>query len=156
MKIRNTSPKGKWLHVKKNGYTEKVWLAGYSTIDLPYVTSRNDLNLNAHEEAIIHAEEVLGREVDNIQDIFKYSVNVIELGSGGTSSLSASTVSINEGMNLSFEIHPETNYYLSSYTINSVSYLSSVSNTSASTINSVIANIQEDKEVRIGFAVFGS
>jgi len=155
MKIRNTSPKGKWLHVKKNGYTEKVWLAGYSTIDLPYVTSRNDLNLNAHEEAIIHAEKALGHEVDNIQDIFKYSVNVIAMGSGGTSSLSASTVSINEGMNLSFEIYQKDYNYISAYTINSVSYLSSIGNTSARTISSTITNIQEDKEVRIGFAVWG-
>ena len=63
MIVKNSGPKGKWLHTKINGYTEKVWLAAYSSLDIPYVKSKADLNLNAHEEAIIHVEEKFG--IDN-------------------------------------------------------------------------------------------
>ena len=156
MEITNRHPKGKWIHVKKNGYTEKVWLPAYSTVDLPYVTSKNGLNLNAHEEAIIHVEEKFGIEVDGVEDTFKYTIAMTEGSTGGTTSLSATTLSVNEGLNTSFYVYPEASFYVSAYTVNNTSKISSIADVSASTITATVTNIQEDKNIFVGFAAFGA
>lgn len=157
MKITNPKPKGKWIHVKKNGYTEKVWLAGYSSIELSYVEKRTDLNLNAYEEAIVKAEENTGVEVDSKTDIFQYKITMTEATStGGTTSLSATTLYIDEGMNTSFYIYTTSDDYLSAYTVNNISYIGNISDPSATTITATISNIKEDKDVYVAFARNGS
>ena len=152
MKIQNKSPKGKWIHVKINGYSYKKWLAGYDSIILNEVTRRDQLNLNAHEESMIHAEEHSGVNIDP-SDPFSFLVKVASILTGGTTSLSGASVTVADGMNLSFNVYPQTGYYLSAYTINGVAQTrTSTSATTAYTLSS----IRQDENIFVAFARFGA
>lgn len=153
MKITNTSAKGKWIHVKINGFSYKKWVAGYDSIILAEVTSKSQLNLNAHEEALIHVTEHTGVDPDPTPE-FYYKVQAARVGStGGTTSLSATSVMIADGLNVSFTVYPESSYYLSAYTINGVAHArTSVSATTTYTIT----NITQDQNISVAFARFGN
>ena len=73
----------------------------FSTINIPYAHRKSDLNLNAHEEAIIHVEEDLGIDVDNVEDIFQFIISATVGDTGGTTSLSAATLVVNDGQDSS-------------------------------------------------------
>lgn len=150
MKISNKSAKGKWIHVKINGFSYKKWLAGYDSIILDEVTKISDLNLNAHEESMIHAEEYIGVNIDP-SDPFSFNVRMI-CTTGGTSSLSAATVTIADGMNLSFSVYPETNYYLSAYTSNN---RAQTIRTASADTTYTLTKIKQDKNIYLAFAAFG-
>ncbi len=156
MIIKNKKPVGRWYHIKKNGYVKKYWIAAYSQLELPFVDSSDEILQNAHEKSIENTEEKYGVEIDNIEDIYKYKITVTEGATGGTTSLSASTVSVNSGLNLSFNIYPEINYYLSAYTVDNSSVLGDISDPSASTITTTIQNITDDKVIFVGFSPYGS
>jgi len=155
MKISNKSGKGKWIHVKINGFSYKRWLAGYDSIILNEVTRLSQLNLNAHEEAMIHAEEHTGHEPDPTPTPeFYFSVTAsVLMNTGGTTSISAATVSVAEGLNLSFSVYPTSNYYLSAYTVNGIAQTRAT--VSASTVYT-LSNITQDKNISVAFAQFGS
>lgn len=150
MKITNKSPKGKWIHVKINGFSYKKWLAGNDSIILDEVTKISDLNLNAHEESMIHAEEYLRVNIDP-SDPFYFNLKMI-CATGGTSSLSAATVSIADGMNLSFSVYPDANYYLSAYTVNGIAQ--TMKTKSATTVYT-LSKIKQDKNIYMAFAIKG-
>ena len=153
MKIKNKSAKGKWIHAKKNGYTERYFIAGYSEVNLPFITSKSQLNLNAHEEAMIHVEEKFGVDPDPTPE-FYFTVQASRLGStGGTTSLSATTATVAEGLSVSFSVYPESSYYLSAYTVNGSSV--AMATVSATTIYT-ISNITQDQSISVAFARFGS
>ena len=152
MKISNKGGKGKWIHVKFNGVSYKKWLAGYDSIVLDEVTDVSQLNLNAHEESMIHAEEYTGINIDS-SDPFSFLISAANGATGGTTSLRAATVTVTDEMNLSFSVYPESNYYLSAYTVNGVSR--TISTASASTVYT-ISKIKQDKNIYVAFATFGS
>lgn len=151
MILQNKSPKGKWIHVKINGFSYKKWIAGYGSINLPEVTSLNQLNLNSHEESMIHVQEKTGIDPDPTPE-FYFTVKATTPTTGGTTSLSGASVSISEGMNLSFSVYPQSNYYLSAYTINGASQ--TILTPSATTVYT-LSNIKQDKNIAIAFAIFG-
>jgi len=154
MKVTNTGAKGKWVHVKINGYSYKKWVAAYGSVTLPEVTSRSQLNLNAHEESMIHAEDHGQIFPKPIPPEFYYTINATRLGTtGGTTSLSASSVSVAKGMSLSFSVYPESNYYLSAYTVNGIAQ--GRSTPSATTVYT-LSNIVQDENISVAFATFGS
>ena len=152
MKLSNLSPKGKWIHIKINGYTYKKYIAGYDNLTLPEVKSIEDLNLNAHEEAMIHLKDHTGENLNPGE--FNYIINTRVLSStGGTTSLSGSSISIAENMSLSFSIYPQTSYYISSCTINNVTQ--TLATPSASTVITM-SNITQDKNIAVGFSRYGA
>lgn len=155
MIIRNQSPKGKYVHVKINGYSYKKWIAGYTSLNMKEVDRISQINQNAHAEAIIKEEANLGIEVDNVLDLYKYTISVSTTGTGGTSSLSATTVNVNQGLSSTFSVYTESNEHVTGFTINNTNFLGSISNTSASTINYTVNNIHADQNVQVWFGVNG-
>ena len=154
MKIANNSPKGKWVHVKINGFSYKKWVAGYDSIKLGEVTSKTQLNLNSHEDAMIKAAKK-GTEIDpasRTKELFYYSV-AATTGVSGTTSLSGGSVMIQDGKKATFSVYPQANCYLSAYTINGVSQTKVTP--SATTTYSTFAIVQ-DSAIRVAFAAFGS
>jgi len=154
MKITNNFAKGKWIHVKINGVSYKKWIAAYSSIILPEVTRRDQLNLNAHEEAIIHTEEHTGHEPDPTPTPeFYYIVQATSTGrvTGGTTSLSGASVTVAEGLNLSFSVYPDVGVtYLSAYTVNDVAQ-TIVSSASTATTVYTLSSINQDKNIVVSF-----
>jgi len=152
MIVQNKSPKGKWIHVKINGASYKYWIAGYDSINLPEVSRLDQLNLNAHEESMIHEQKTTGIDPDPTPE-FYFKVSASRIGTtGGTTSMSGASVSVANGMNLSFTVYPVNNYYLSSYTVNNISQ--AITTPSAATVYT-LSSIQQDKSVSVGFAVYG-
>lgn len=164
MIIRNISAKGRFLHLKISGFSSKVWLESYGTLDLPAVTERSQLNLNAHEEAIIKTEENTGiktiEAVAHVEELFdaayKYKLQATVVGVGGTTSLSAMSLSIQDDLTVSYYIYPTTSYYISAYTVNNVNRLSTITNKSASTTTVTFAKLTKDTNVRVGFSPYGA
>jgi hypothetical protein len=154
MKITNKSPKGKWIHVKINGYSYKKWVAGYDSIVLAEVTNKKQLNLNAHEEAMIHAEShgIVDDPSGHKKEVFYFMVQATS-GAHGTTSLSGSSASVLDGMNLAFSVYPAANYYLSAYTVNGIAQATKTP--SASTVYT-LSNITQDKNISVAFAAYGS
>jgi hypothetical protein len=152
MKLQNKSAKGKWIHVKINGFSYKKWLAAYDTINLPEVTSLSQLNLNSHEEAMIHEQAHIGIDPDPTPE-FYFVVSATKGATGGTTSLSGGSVSVAEAMNLSFSVYPQVNYYLSAYTINGTSM--TISTPSATTVYT-LSNITQDRNIYVAFSRYGS
>lgn len=155
MKISNTSAKGKWIHVKINGYSYKKWIDGYGSIILPEVTNKSQLNLNAHEEAMIVAEEHTGHNPDPTPTpALFYVVSATRLGAtGGTTSLSGASVNVADGLNLSFSVYPQSGYYLSAYTVNGVAQART---TVSANTSYTLSTITQDKNVSVAFAAFGA
>lgn len=153
MKITNTSAKGKWIHVKINGFSYKKWVAGYDSIILTEVTNKSQLNLNAHEESLIHVTEHTGIDPDPAPE-FYYKIQATRVGTtGGTTSLSATSVMVADGLNVSFSVYPEASCYLSAYTVNGV--VQTRTTVSATTVYT-ITNIKQDKNISVAFASFGN
>ena len=164
MIITNISPKGRFLHLKISGFSSKVWLESYGSIELPAVTERSQLNLNAHEEAIIKTEENTGVKMSEYvahdEELFdatyKYKLQATVVGVGGTTSLSAMSLSVQDNLGVSFSIYPSTNYYISAYTINAVNKLTTISNKSASTTTVSFEKLIKDTNVKVGFSPYGA
>ena len=153
MKIRNNSAKGKMVHYKINGVPMKQWVGSYDILSLPEVTHKSQLNLSALEEAIIHEESHKGTTSLKTPETFSYVISASVSATGGTTSLSGSSVSVLEGANLSFTAYPQANYYLSTYTVNGAS--ATISTPSATTVYA-LSNVNEDKNIYMGFTAFGA
>lgn len=158
MIIKNLSPQGKFLHIKVAGYSTKKWLGSYAILDIPEITSKSQLNLNAHEEAMIAEVATTGEDFIKVDETFYYKLQATVGSTGscsGTTSLSATTITVKEGLTTSFTIYPGSNCLISAYTLNNVSHLTDLSNVSAST-TVTIANIKQDYKIYAAFKVFGT
>lgn len=152
MKVKNNSPKGKWVFVKIKGYSYKKWISGYSSLDIPEVSRIDQLNLNAHEEALLKVREKTGKTpgVNPVED-FYFSIKATNSTSGGTTSLSASTIYVPYESNISFSVYAETNQYLSAYTVNGTTQSIPVMSAATGTTSYTLSNIEQDKNIFVSF-----
>jgi hypothetical protein len=155
MIVKNPSPKGKWIFVKINGHTTKKWLAGYSSLNIPEADSTQDINLNSHEEAVLKYKEKFNKYPGDIYTPeYFYTIAASESNTGGTTSLSGGSVTVEAGKDYSLDIHTESNTYLTGYTIDGT--VQSINTPSADTTTYILRKIEDDKDIIVGFAEYGS
>jgi len=60
MILRNNSPKKRKIHYKIDGVPKSIFIGAGNSLYLPEITSKEQINLNSHEEAISHYFEKFG------------------------------------------------------------------------------------------------
>ena len=112
----------------------------------------DQLNLNAHEEALLKVREKTGKTpgVNPVED-FYFSIKATNSTSGGTTSLSASTIYVPYESNISFSVYAETNQYLSAYTVNGTTQSIPVMSAATGTTSYTLSNIEQDKNIFVSF-----
>jgi hypothetical protein len=83
---------------------------------------------------------------------FYFTVKATKGLTGGTTSLSGASVSVLQGLNMSFSVYPTSGFYLTAYTVNN--YARAIKTPSATTVYT-LTNIQQDKNIYVAFSKNG-
>ena len=110
MIIKNNTPKEKTLYYKVNGVTHHVRIPAFGeSIDLPDLTSENQIKFNTQQRRLRHIEEKLGKTFKNVflipsdAQFTKYALTSAVVGNY-TGTFSPSSASIAEGEDITIAI----------------------------------------------------